>query len=118
MKQLRWIASSKTDLLAFPPVAVREIGYALHLAQMGGKHKDAKPLKGFGSAGVLEVVEDYDGDVYRAVCTVRFSNFIYVLHAFQKKSTSGISTPPKEIEKIKSRLKRAAEEYEKWRQEK
>lgn len=116
MKRLIWVASSKRDLLSFPPTSVAEIGYALHLAQMGEKHKDAKPLKGFCDAGVLEVVEDNDGDTYRAVYTVRFSGVVFVLHAFQKKSKSGIATPAKEIDKIKARLKRAAEEYEQWRQ--
>src|ERR1035437_8889072 len=111
MKELRWIASAKDDLLAFPAAVVREIGHALYLAQLGTKHRDAKPLKGFGDAGVLEVVEDFDGNTFRAVYTVRFANAIYVLHAFQKKSKSGIATPSKEIDKIRARLKRAAEEY-------
>jgi phage-related protein len=118
MKTLSWIAGAKQDFLTFPSESIANIGYALHLAQMGEKHKDAKPLKGFGGAGVLEIVEDNDGDTYRAVYTVKFAGIIYVLHAFQKKSKSGISTPPKEIEKIKSRLKRASAEYEKWQQEK
>jgi len=118
MKELRWVASSRDDLLAFPPTAVREIGHALYLAQLGSKHKDAKPLKGFGDAGVLEVVEDFDGDTFRAVYTVRFAEVIFLLHAFQKKSKSGIATPLKEIDKVRSRLKLAVAEYEKWRQEK
>ena len=118
MKELRWVASSRDDLLAFPPTAVREIGHGLYLAQLGSKHKDAKPLKGFGDAGVLEVVEDFDGDTFRAVYTVRFAEVIFLLHAFQKKSKSGIATPPKEMEKVRSRLKLAAAEYEKWRKEK
>jgi phage-related protein len=79
--------------------------YALHLAQEGKKHEQAKPLKGFGSAGVLEVVEDYRGDTYRAVYTVKFGNAIYVLHCFQKKSTSGIETPKPDMELIRARLK-------------
>lgn len=80
-------------------------GYALHLAQVGQKHPDAKPLKGFGSAGVLEVVENFQGDAYRAVYTVRYAEAVYVVHCFQKKSTQGIATPKPDVELIKSRLK-------------
>jgi phage-related protein len=115
MKPLGWIGSAKEDLQSFPDEVVREVGYALYVAQAGGKHASAKPLKGFGGAGVLEVVEDYEGDTYRAVYTVRFSEVIYVLHAFQKKSKHGIATPPQEIVKVKARLKRAEEEYEAWK---
>ncbi len=78
---------------------------------MGGKHPDAKPLKRFGGAGVLEVVDDYDGDTFRAVYTVRFAGVVYVLHAFQKKSKSGISTPKHVIELVRSRLKEAEVDY-------
>jgi phage-related protein len=83
------------------------VGYALYLAQIGAKHQDAKPLTGFGGAGVLEVVEDHDGDTYRAVYTVRFAGIVYVLHAFQKKSRRGISTPAHELTLIRARLKQA-----------
>ena len=86
------------------------MGYALFLAQTGGKHNSAKPLKGLGS-GTLEVMDDYDGDTYRAVYTVRFREAIYVLHAFQKKSKKGIATPKKEVALIKKRLKDAADDY-------
>jgi len=82
-------------------------GYALHLAQVGKKHEQAKPLKGFGSAGVLEVVEDDAGSTYRAVYTVRIQNAVYVLHCFQKKSTSGIATPKPDLDLIRERLKAA-----------
>ncbi|WP_375099857.1 MULTISPECIES: type II toxin-antitoxin system RelE/ParE family toxin [unclassified Pseudomonas] len=82
-------------------------GFALHQAQVGGKHPQAKPLKGFSGAGVLEVVEDYDGDTYRAVYTVKFGAAVYALHCFQKKSTKGIETPQHDIDLIKSRLKAA-----------
>jgi phage-related protein len=75
-------------------------------------------LKGFGGASVLEIVEDYDGDTYRAVYTVRFAEVIYVLHAFQKKSKKGTATPPQEIDKVKARLKRAEEEYQAWKRTK
>jgi phage-related protein len=80
---------------------------ALRTAQKGGKHSDAKPLKGFKGAGVLEIVSDFDGNTFRAVYTVRIKGVIYVLHAFQKKSKKGISTPKTEIDKIKRSLKEA-----------
>ncbi len=79
-----------------------------------GKHTDAKPLRGFGGAGVLEIVENHAGDTYRAVYTVRMAGRIYVLHTFQKKSKSGIKTAKSEIDLIKSRLKRAEEEHTRW----
>lgn len=90
-----------------PPEVVDVFGFALHLAQQGGKHPQAKPLKGFGSAGVLEVVEDNDGSTYRAVYTVRFCNAVYVLHCFQKKSHRGIETPKQDMDLIRDRLKLA-----------
>lgn len=86
------------------------MGYALYLAQAGKMHGDAKPLKGFGGASVVEVVDDYHGDTYRAVYTVRFEEAVYVLHAFQKKSKQGRKTPPQDLEMIQRRL-RAAEEH-------
>jgi phage-related protein len=118
MKPLGWIGRAKADLGAFPPEVVREIGHALYLAQTGDKHVHAKPLKGFGGAAVLEVVEDHDGDTYRAVYTVRFAELVYVLHAFQKKAKKGIATPPQELEKVRSRLKLAEQEYELWKRQK
>lgn len=84
VKPLEWVASAKRDLMAMPSEVVDVFGFALHVAQHGGKHLQAKPLKGFGSAGVLEIVEDDDGSTYRAVYTVRFGNAWYVLHCFQK----------------------------------
>jgi phage-related protein len=90
------------------------MGYALYLAQIGGKHNRSKPLKGFGGAGVLEVVEEYEGDAHRAVYTVRFAEAVYVLHVFQKKSRRGIETPQREIDLIRSRLKWAEENYREW----
>jgi phage-related protein len=104
-KPLRWVASSKKDLMAMPEEVQDTFGYALHLAQVGQKHPDAKPLKGFGGTGVLEVVEDFQGDAYRAVYTVRYAEAVYVVHCFQKKSTQGIATPKPDVELIKSRLK-------------
>jgi phage-related protein len=93
------------------------MGFALWQAQQGGKHRDAKVLKGFGGAGVLEVVEDHDGDTYRAVYTVKFAGAVYVLHAFRKKSKKGIKTPPAEMEVIKRRLEAAEEHHEERRAE-
>jgi phage-related protein len=82
-------------------------GYALHLAQTGGKHAQARPLKGFGSAGVLEVVESEAGSTYRAVYTVKIAGAVYVLHCFQKKSTAGIGTPKPEMNLVRDRLRAA-----------
>ena len=109
IKPLEWISSSLKDMRAVPEDVRRFFGVALFAAQTGGKHDAAKPLKGFSGAGVLEVVEDHDGDTYRAVYTVRFAEAIYVLHIFQKKSKKGIATPKEEITKIKIRLAIAEE---------
>ena len=93
------------------------MGFALYEAQCGLKPTAAKPLKGFGGAGVLEVVSDYQSDTYRAVYTVRLEDRVYVLHAFQKKSKKGIATPKAEIELIKRRLRQAEELHKEWQQE-
>ena len=114
LKPVVWVGSARADLTAFPDEVKDSIGFALFAAQQGGKHRDAKPLRGFSGAGVLEIVADHDGDTYRAVYTLRFPRRVYVLHAFQKKSKKGIKTPKAEIELIKSRLKRAAEEHAVW----
>ena len=113
MKSLRFIGSSRHSLRAFPKDVREEIGYALWEAQLGETPEIAKPLKGFGGAGVLEVVENFDGSTYRAVYTVKFSTAVYVLHAFQKKSKKGIATPKKDIDLIKARLKLAEEDSKK-----
>jgi len=105
MKTLFWIGSSKKDLASLPEDIQDSFGYALHLAQTGSKHCHAKPLKGYKGAGVLEVVEDLSGDTYRAVYTVKIATVVYVLHVFQKKSSSGIATPKPDIDKINERLK-------------
>lgn len=107
LKSLRWIGSAKKDLQAMPDQVQQTFGYALYQAQIGSIHPDAKPLKGFGSAGVIEVVEDLRGDTYRAVYTVRFAQAVYVLHCFQKKARRGIGTPKKEIDLVRERLKQA-----------
>jgi phage-related protein len=107
LKTLLWIGSCREDLKSFPEDVRLVMGYALYLAQAGGKHPDAKPLRGFGGAGVLEVVDDFDGDTYRAVYTVRWRGVVYALHAFQKKSRKGKKTPQQELEVVKQRLRRA-----------
>ncbi|EDX83317.1 Phage family protein [Synechococcus sp. PCC 7335] len=87
------------------------MGFALYRAQQGKKHPDVKPLKGFRGSSVLEIVESFDGNAYRAIYTVKFEGIVYVLHAFQKKSKRGIATPQQDIELVKRRLKRAEEHY-------
>jgi phage-related protein len=109
VKPLIWIGSSREDLKTFPEEVRLVMGYALYLAQTGGKHPDAKPLKGFGGARVLEVVDDFKGNAYRAMYTLKLEGAVYVLHAFQKKSRKGIQTSQADIELVKRRLSRAAE---------
>jgi phage-related protein len=110
-KPLFWVASSWADLRQFPGPVQDALGLALSVAQFGGKHPAAKPWKGEGP-GVFEVVEDYRGDTYRAVYTIRFAEAIYVLHAFQKKSPSGIRTSQRDIPLISQRLHAARADYE------
>jgi phage-related protein len=107
MKPLKWVAGSYKDLMALPIDVRRLFGYALHLAQEGGKHETAKVLKGFGDAGVLEVIENDAGGTYRAVYTVRFAEAVFVLHCFQKKSKHGTGTPKSDMDIIRDRLKAA-----------
>lgn len=114
IKPIIWVGSAKSDLASFPEDVKDAMGYALYIAQQGGKVRDANPLRGFGGAGVLEIVENYAGDTYRAVYTVRLAGRVYVLHVFQKKSKSGIKTPKPEMDLIKSRLKKAEEEHARW----
>jgi len=106
-KERIWIGSSRKDVKGYPVAVRRAFGFALYAAQRGEWPPDAKPLKGFGGTGVLEIIEDHRGDTYRAVYTVRFATKVYVLHVFQKKSKHGISTPQKDIDVIKERLKTA-----------
>ena len=112
LKPLYWVGSSKRALRSLPGPVEDLFGYALYLAQDGKKHEQAKPLKGFGSAGVLEVVEDWDRSTYRAVYTVRFEGAVFVLHMFQKKSKRGTATPKADIDLIRERLK-VAEQFAK-----
>ncbi len=113
-KPLKWVGSSKRDLDAMPEDVKDVFGHAIDLAQAGGKHQDTKVLSGFGSAGVLEVVEDHQGDTYRAVYTVKFAGWVYVLHCFQKKSKSGSATPKPDMDLINTRLKVAKQDFEAW----
>jgi phage-related protein len=109
----RWIGSAREDLKEFPAPVRQIMGTALYLAQTGGKHLSAKPLKGIAKgAGVLEVVDDHDANTYRPIYTVRFAGAVYVLHAFQKKSKKGIKTPLHEIDLIQARYEKARIAYE------
>lgn len=109
-RPVEWVGSSKKDYMSFPDQVRRDMGFALGVAQLGGKHPSAKPWAGEGS-GVLELVEDHDGDTYRAVYTVKFKEAIYVLHAFKKKSPKGIKTAKVDVELVASRLKLAQQDY-------
>lgn len=100
--------------MKFPDEVVHGIGVVLLRVQYGDKPPSVKPLRGFGGAGVLEIIEDEDGNAYRAICTVRFRGRVYVLHAFQKKSKHGIATPKSELDLIATRLKWAAELHSEW----
>jgi phage-related protein len=114
LKPLDWIGPTRRELRQFPEDVRDAVGFALFRAQLGSKHPSATPLKGFGGAGVLEIVEDHDGDTYRAVYTVRFTEAVYVLHVFQKKSKKGIATPKHELERIRARLKQAERRHEEY----
>lgn len=111
-KKLHFIGSSLKDLKGLPEDVRAEIGHTLYEAQIGSMPSSVKPLKGYNGAGVLEVVENDDGDTYRAVYTVRHEGVLYVLHAFKKKSVKGKSTPKKELDVVEERLKKAREHYE------
>lgn len=116
-KSIDWIGSSKKDLLDLPREVRRMIGYSLELAQAEQDDDETKPLKGFGSANVKEIVKDDLEGTYRAVYTVQFKEIIYVLHVFKKKSKRGIKTPKHEIDLIKERLKMAQYLYKEWKNE-
>jgi len=107
LKPVIWVGSSRKDLRAFPDPVEDHMGYALYVAQCGGKHRDTKTLKGFGGAGVVEVIKDFRGDTFRAVYTIRYEGQVYVLHAFQKKSKTGRETPRQDMELIEQRLREA-----------
>jgi phage-related protein len=107
LKPVFWVGTSLKDLRTFPATVQDHMGYALYIAQRGGKHQDAKVLSGFSGAGIVEVIKDYRGDTFRAVYTLKYAGTVYVLHAFQKKSKSGRQTPRRDIELIKQRLREA-----------
>ena len=104
-RRLVWIGTSRQNLKQFPDDVQDEMGYGLFLAQLGEKHHRAKPLRGFGGAGTLEMISDYRSDTYRAVYTVGLTHAVYVLHSFQKKSKRGVSTPRAELNLIRQRLR-------------
>jgi phage-related protein len=103
-RPVEWVGSSYKDFVAFPGPVQNEMGFALYEAQVGRMHRTAKPLKGFGGAGVVEIIENHEGDTYRAVYTVKFTSAVYVLHAFQKKSKKGTATPQLEIDLVEKRF--------------
>jgi phage-related protein len=105
LKPVVWVGSSRKDLRAFPDAVQDLMGYALYVAQQGGRHRETKSLTGFGGAGVVEIITDHRGDTFRAVYPVRYQGTVYVLHAFQKKSTSGRATPKHEMDVITQRLR-------------
>jgi phage-related protein len=111
IKKLNFVGSSQENIKDFPEEVRADIGYALFVAQRGEKPEAAKPLRGFGGSGVLEIVENFDGNAYRAVYTVKFPNALYVLHCFQKKAKHGIKTPRQDIDLIEQRLRAAEEDY-------
>jgi phage-related protein len=118
IRPLRWISSSRKDYIDFPPKVQDNFGFELFLAQTGQHPPSAKPLKGFGS-GVIELIDDFDGDTYRAVYTVRLETAVYILHSFKKKSKQGIKTPQSDVELIKKRLRDAqADNLSRLKQEK
>lgn len=111
IKELEWIGSSKKDLRSLSDEIRDRVGYALYEVQTGKQPDSAKVLKGFGSAGVLEIIDKDRHGTYRAVYTVKFKDIIFVLHVFQKKSKQGIKTPKADIDLINSRLKQAQQMY-------
>lgn len=117
-KPLSWVGSSKRDLMALPMSIRKFFGHALDFAQRGDKHDAAKVLKGFGSAGILEIVEDGRSGTYRAVYTIKFKEAVFVLHVFQKKSKHGMATPKLDLDIIRERLKVAEQLVKEMRDEK
>ncbi len=113
-KPLFWMGTTRKSVRDFPDEVREVLGYGLYLAQKGSKHPDAKPFRGFRGSGVLEIVEDHDGNTYRAVYTLKLAGAVYVLHAFQKKSKKGIATPKHDLDLVKDRLKQARKHYAEW----
>ena len=117
-KPVEWLGSTQEDIRDMPEAVRRVFGYALYIAQMGGVHPDAKPLRGYGGHNVMEVVANFDGDTYREVYTVRFEEAVYILHVFQKKSHQGIRTPQRDLATINARLKQAEARHRQYLQAK
>lgn len=115
VKPLLWVTSSKRDLMDMPDDVIKDFGFGLYQAQIGKYPDIGKTLTGFGGASVIELIQDHKGDTFRAVYTVKFSDAIVVLHAFQKKSKRGIETPKQDKELIQLRLKLAQELYKEWK---
>jgi len=111
-KELVWVGNSRKDLQRFPQEVRAVFGVALYWAQKGCKHPQAKPLKGFKGAGVVEVIEDFNKDTYRCVYTIKYGDKVYVIHAFQKKSKKGIATPKPDMDLINTRLKAVKDKVE------
>lgn len=111
LKELIWVGSSKKDLMSLPEDIEDAFGYGLFNAQKGKLPKNSKSLKGFGNAGIVEIIESDAAGTYRAVYTITMPEIVFVLHVFQKKSKEGIKTPKQDIELIKNRLKQAQEVY-------
>ena len=111
VKPLEWMGDTRRTLLTFPKRVRQIVGQALYAAQLGDKHQDAKPLKGFGGASVVEIVSDHDGNTFRAVYTVKFRDVVYTLHVFQKKSKTGITTPKRDLDIVRQRLQHAEHHY-------
>ena len=107
LKSVMWVGSSRHDLRQFPERVRDHVGYALYVAQRGGRPRGARILQGFGGAGVLEIIREFSGDAFRAVYTVRYADAVYVLHVFQKKSRRGRETPRMDMELIERRLREA-----------
>lgn len=109
-RPLFWEGSSKKDFKEFPVPLQKDMGVALFVAQLGRSPSSSKPWKGLGS-GVYELVEDHRGDTFRAVYVVQVADTVHVLHAFQKKSKSGIATPQPDVELVEKRLKAVLARY-------
>lgn len=114
-RPLVWMGSSKRDLMDMPTDVVSDFGFGLYQAQIGKLPDIGKTLKGFGSADIVELKLEFEGDAFRTVYTVQFSEFVVVLHVFQKKSKSGSETPKKDKELIESRLKAALQMYKEFK---
>ncbi|MBF0588409.1 MAG: type II toxin-antitoxin system RelE/ParE family toxin [Magnetococcales bacterium] len=115
-KQVVWLGDSRKRLAEFPPEVKQEMGAALMYAQSGLKHQSVKAWKGFSGAGVLSIMESFDGDAYRAVYTVKLAGVVYALHAFKKKSKRGGETPKADRDKVERRLKEAERRHKEWSQ--